>query len=436
MDAGASLTLNSHAIGAPAIMSAVVQDQGAQYGRRALAAAVLAHFTNDGNSIMFTVLIAYYVDMRMSLGYLGAAAAISNLISGLIAERIGFWADRSGRRGRLMALGIGLLSAACFTFGLSFLDTAYTSVLVIPGVALLGVGTSFYHPLGGSIIAFAVKGKALSRHMGVNGSFGSIGRAFFPTLIVTLVALLGAPSALFLLCATMAVIGAAIFFLSRGFDGLMVVERQKQPTARTPLGPYRRFIASLAAIFLVNAVFAQGVTTYITAYYEQVYGSADTAGLITSLILITPIVGQPVQGYLAERIGGRRTLQIDVVGSALVFTLFLVSHDAVVQAISLGGLAFFVYTGFPVILAYATLMTPRDSITRVNAIIWGFGSTIGSALGSSVGGTLSQDFGFHASFTISWLFGLAAIAMLPLVPNRIKSGTATVNDGPAPAWPR
>lgn len=391
-------------------------DGTVEVGRRALVAAMLAHFTNDGNSIMFTVLIVYYLSQGISLVYLGAAAALSNLVSGLIAERIGSWADRSGRRGMLMAVGIGLLAIACFVFSLSFYLSGSAAVVLLPGVTLLGIGLAFYHPLGGSIIAFAARGKSFSRQLGINGSFGSIGRAFFPTLIVGAVAVFGEPAGILVLGVMAAAIGMAIYWLSRSFDDFMVRERRKQPATRPSLKPFRRFVLVLTGIFLVNAAFSSGITTYIPSFYEQVYGSASAAGLITSVILLTPIVGQPVLGYIVGRIGGRHALYITVTGSALVFPLFLVTQNIVLQVVSLGLLAFFVYTGLPVIIGYATLMTPRESITRVNAIIWGFGNTIGSAIGSSLGGTLGQLYGFHISFTVCWVIGLLAIAMLPLVP--------------------
>jgi MFS family permease len=146
------------------------------------------------------------------------------------------------------------------------------------------------------------------------------------------------------------------------------------------------------------------------------------AGMITSVILLTPILGQPVQGYIAGRIGNRRALQLTVTASALVFALFLYSKSVILETLSLAVFAFFYYTGFPVILGYATLSTPRESITRVNAIIWGFGSTIGSALGSALGGTLGQTYGFHLSFTVCWGFGLLAIVLLPLVPKTASRG--------------
>jgi MFS family permease len=262
--------------------------------------------------------------------------------------------------------------------------------------------------------------------MGINGSFGSIGRALFPTLIVGLVGIFGAPVGLLALGATIMAIGVIIFWLARSFDRFVIGERQKLAPDRQSLGPYRRFVLALTGVFLVNAIFASGITTYIPTYYEQVYGSAAMAGMITSVVLLTPIFGQPVQGYIAGRIGNRRALQLTVTASALVFALFLYSQNVVIEVLSLAVFAFFYYTGFPVILGYATLATPQESITRVNAIVWGFGSTIGSALGSVLGGTLGQAYGFHLSFAVCWGFGLLAIALLPLVPKMASRGAEAI----------
>ena len=398
-------------------------------GTRALVAATLAHFTNDGTSMMFTVLIVYYLSLPISLAYLGAAAAASNLVSGLMAERIGSWADNSGRRGMFMAAGIGLTGTATLIFAASFYMPQNAATTLLPGVMILGIGLAFYHPLGGSIIAFASEGKSLPRQMGINGSFGSVGRALFPVLIVSMVGLLGATAGLLALGAGVLAAGGAIFWLSAGLDRFMVGERRARPPSRRSLKPYRRFVFALTAVFLVDAIFASGITTYIPSYYEQVYGSAGTAGLITSIILLAPILGQPVQGYIASRLGSRKALQITVTSSAAVFALFLSFHNVVVEVLSLGVFAFFYYTGFPVILGYASLMTPRESITRVNAIVWGFGSTIGTALGSALGGTLGGAYGFHTSFTICWVFGLLAVALLPLVPGKVDQGPATPTVG-------
>jgi len=55
---------------------------------------------------------------------------------------------------------------------------------------LLGTGQAFYHPIGASILSFTY-GKKAPNAMGFNGSFGSLGRALFPSIIVYSILFLG-----------------------------------------------------------------------------------------------------------------------------------------------------------------------------------------------------------------------------------------------------
>jgi|GEM_PF-248651 MFS family permease len=399
------------------------QGERSGVGNRALVAAVLAHFTNDGNSIVFSVLIAYYIKLNISLAFLGSALAFSNLVSGFLSERIGFFADRSGRRGAMMAFGIALMGVAQLVFSASFFLSHDAMALLVPGVLILGIGLSFYHPLGSSIIAFATKGRSFSKQMGINGSFGSMGRAVFPSIVVGLLTFLGETMGTFTFGLILILVGVVIYVLSRSFDSLMVQEGRKPTSEKLSLKPYRRFILVMTSLFMMNAVFSSSITNYILPFYDSVYNSKSLAALIAGIIFLTPVIGQPVQGLVVGRIGGRRALYITITSSVVVFSVFLFSHNIVAQVSSLAALAFFVFTGFPVVIGYSSVVTPKEYITRVNAIIWGLGSTVGSSIGAALGGTLIQFYGYHTAFSIGWLFGMVAIAMLPLLPRKIEGSS-------------
>lgn len=407
-------------------MTSAERGETSGLGSRALVAAILAHFINDGNSIVFSVLITYYIKLDISLAFLGTALAFSNLVSGFLSERIGFLADRSGRRGSMMALGIGLMGIAQIVFSASFFYNQMAPFLLVPGVLVLGIGLAFYHPLGGSIIAFATKGKSFSKHMGINGSFGSLGRAVFPTIVVAFITIFGETIGTFSFGLVLLTFGVLIYFLSRSFDKFMMSESRRPPSNSLSLNKYRRFILVMTSIFLMNAVFSSSITNYILPYYDHVYNSKSLAAIITGIIFLTPVIGQPVQGVVVGKIGGRRALYITITSSVLVFSVFLLTSNVVTQILSLAGLAFFVFTGFPVVIGYASMVTPREYITRVNAIIWGLGSTLGSSIGSAIGGTLIQFYGYHTAFSICWLFGIAAICFLPLLPRRIEGSTVNL----------
>jgi FSR family fosmidomycin resistance protein-like MFS transporter len=394
-----------------------------QERRGTLVAAALAHFLNDGNSVLFTILIIYYRSLGLSLSYLGAAAALYNLISGLVSERVGYWADRTARRGYMMGGGILLLGIAGIVFALSFLYVGYAGALLLPAVALLGLGLSFYHPIGGSIIANAMNGVNAARHMGINGSFGSLGRSLFPILVVLLLGLLGQFGGLLSLGLITLLLAIIIITASREFDRRMVTERSRMSHQAPPLRPFRRFIFLLTLVFLLNAVFSSGITTFIPAYLNQVSGSTRIAGLVTTLIYVTPIVGQVVLGFLTDRVGGRKVLYLTTASSAAVIATFLITGSFAIQVLLLSLFSFFVFSGFPVVLGYASQVVPRQYVGRLNGIVWGLGSTVGGAVGASLAGFLVDGYGFSTAFTVSLLFGVLSVALLPLVPSsRIGEG--------------
>ena len=58
----------------------------------------MGHFSNDGNFLLFPVLITYYsLIPGISLILLGAIAIIYNALSGLLSTPIGRFADRTDR---------------------------------------------------------------------------------------------------------------------------------------------------------------------------------------------------------------------------------------------------------------------------------------------------------------------------------------------------
>ncbi|MEM3637762.1 MAG: hypothetical protein QXE12_03570 [Conexivisphaerales archaeon] len=90
----------------------------------------------------------------------------------------------------------------------------------------------------------------------------------------------------------------------------------------------------------------------------------------------------------------------------------------VAKVVVLALFAFFVYSGFPVVLGYAQQVVPKEVAARLNGIVWGLGNTVGGAIGAALAGQLVDHYGFSFSFFISWLFGMLAIAFLPLVPKK------------------
>jgi len=390
---------------------------GKNFDSRALIAASMAHFINDGNSVTFAILIIYYSSIGLSLGLLGAIASFYLLISGVVSERIGYLADTSGRRGLIMSIGIMSLGLSLLLFSLSFYFIHINTFFLILGSLFLGIGLSIYHPLGGSIIAYATQNVNSAKHMGINGSFGSLGRAVFPTIIIYLVTVLGLVKGLLVFSGVTLIFGLIILSMTRGFD-MRMIKHDPIRNSSVSLYPYRHFVIVLTVLFFLTALYTQGVTTFIPKYLETQYNSKQLAGLATSITYATPVAGQIILGTLTDKLGGRRILYLTTVMSVTVFAGFFATYYVVAKVAVLGLFAFFVYSGFPVVLGYAQQVVPREVAARLNGIVWGLGNTLGGALGAAFAGLMVDRYGFTFSFFVSWLFGLLAIAFLPIIPRK------------------
>ena len=133
----------------------------------------IAHFSNDGNLLIFPILIDYYRSFNVSFIILGFGAVIYNLVSGFFSIVVGKVADTVNRDAILIFLGILIQGISISIFSLAFVMGSLVNILVISGTALFGLGQSFYHPLGGSVLNNSFSGKPYGTALGINSSTGS-----------------------------------------------------------------------------------------------------------------------------------------------------------------------------------------------------------------------------------------------------------------------
>ena len=390
---------------------------------RALAFTSLGHFSNDFTTLLFSVLIIYYnKDFGLGLALLGAIAIGYNVISGFLSTQIGRFADRTRMHRTLMAAGIVVLGVSMMLFAVSFASGSYVIPAMIAAVILLGVGEAFYHPLGASVLNRIYSGKSASA-LGINGSFGSVGRSLLPIVLIPLILAVGETYALLILGAYAILAGAAIF-LGLGFMKDGEVHRadtaRKAANNKEALRRYRPVLLALVAMVFVRAMFLLGTTTYISEYLLNQTGSEIMVGYVLTISFVTAIIGQPIFGKLTDMYGGRATIGITTVFSALIFFLFMLSgSDVALIAATYAIFVFLSFTGFPVLLGYVNQIVPRDVTTTAHGMVWGIGNTIGGAAGIAVM-SLLLFLGLSLTSTM-WamlVFGVASIFFLPFIPGR------------------
>lgn len=407
---------------------------------RALSFTSLAHFANDGTSLLYPILITFYLDLPgIKLAYLGSIVIVYNLISGALSTPIGRYADRTGRYGVLLSVGITLLGITSIILAMPFLYPADILPFLLLGAVFMGAGQAFYHPLGATILRNSY-GNNAPKAMGVNGSFGSLGRAIMPTTVGFIMLLIGEVPGL-LIYSAYSFISAFILYL-----GLREVRVRKSEPGVTPAKKARKapvklrgsvfmpFLYLLTVTVFVRSLFLVGTSTFIPAYLATEYNSKAIALTILLISYLLPVFGQPFFGILTTKKGGKFTVIITNVLSVAFFGFFLISGTNVIFTIlSFGFFAFCAYSGFPVLLGYVGQVVPREALGRSNSIVWGVGQTIGGAVGAAVVSVFTLLVPVGTAIHYMFIFAIIALAFLPFLPSKKKVDDGNTNTSPSQA---
>ena len=387
----------------------------------------VAHFVNDGTLYIFITLNPKLLPSEFFL--IGMLGAIQNFFSVAISPFIGRKADSAKNYGKLLSLGLVLIGVGVVGYSTSIFFVSGFSLFLylVPFAIIAGIGSSFYHPLGATIISEKWRGPSLGRAMGINGAAGSSGRALYPLFVVSLVVSFEIPSVTVL--AVVAFASAALVLsiphnVSIRKDQSVIAEGRVNKTdavAKVPMALILPKIRGLTIIAFTRGLFSAGIVYFIPSYLTSVrhlqFGLQ--LGIVFSFMLGMSILGQPVFGYIADRFGRRLALGIAIVGSSAMILLFLNIGNLFIASIFLGLFGFFGLTGFPLLLPLATTILPEETQTIGGSIVWGVGNVGGGAAGPFIIGLLAEPVllgSLTNGFYVVVVIGIAALVILPFVP--------------------
>jgi MFS family permease len=399
--------------------------------RKSLIFTSLGHFANDGNFLLFPTLIAYYkVIPHVSIAFLGVMAIIYNLLSGLLGPSIGKLADRIDRDGLLIFAGIFLEALSAILFGFVFLYEAYATYIILVASVILGAGQAFYHPIGATILAFTYGKQESSSAMGINGSFGSLGRALIPSLLVYSMLFFGHFGGLIVI-SIYTLIAAFIIFTGLNFfkrTKYIKIDREKHrkntvedKASRAEYAKYSKFLYILTAIVFIRAFFLIGTVTFTPDYFDDVFHSKIIMGDIVTISFLGAVFGQPYFGTVVKKHGGKFTIAVTTVASTLFFGLLLLTDNVYLVTVIYLLYAIFAFTSFPVLLGYVAQTIPQKFSTRSNALVWSFGNIVGGAVGIAIVTLLLYvNISLYTSLVVMLVFSIISIIMLPMLPSKQK----------------
>jgi MFS transporter, FSR family, fosmidomycin resistance protein len=394
---------------------------------RALLFTSVGHFVNDG-SVFFVPLI---VDLLLALKGITSLEvfvllSVFYFVSTVASVAVGKLADKTGKPAGLMALGIACLGLGLIGFYLIILYSSGDEFFVFALLCdfVMGVGSSFYHPLGGSILQSTFGHGTSGRALGLNGSMGSVGRALYPSLFYVAAAVFNKPGSLGFF--GLVGLGAALLI----WTGIGQAEVSR-PTGKADGPSVRRSLTKpmvvLLGVSFVRSAALFGITAYIPIFLstQRNLGTSPLLGLSLTAFYASAILGQPLFGLLVERFDHRSVLAISALGAAMSIVGYVNSGG--VEGIALLSLfGFFTYTGFPLLLSLAADYAAVDASALGNSLVWGLGASGGNSVGPLLVYALAlNDYSkLGASFEI-----MAALAVVSAI------GALLIPKPPAKAGP-
>jgi FSR family fosmidomycin resistance protein-like MFS transporter len=369
----------------------------------------ISHFVNDGNGvvlpIVYTFLLSSLGISTLLVGFLGGTYWA---VGALSAPLVGRLTDQYRKPNRLIGLGILLWGLSLMVLSVAVESGSLVAIFIC--VALAGFSSAFYHPLGAVSLTQAFTNRAGSV-MGLNGALGSIGRALYPTLTMFLFTNLafGRPSMLspLLILGGVSILTAMPLF---GRETAKLAPMESKTVLAAKVWPTIILIALIS--FLWN-MFAMSTAQFLPTLLVDVYHvtfSVDL-GLVLTASMMGAVLGQPILGFLSDRLGRRFIFGCASFGGAFFFLLFLL-WPSVIWLILAG---FFIYSMFPVVLTLVGDMVPPHAAGFANALVWGIGTSGGAAVGPVLIGFLAGIVGLSQAMIILTCLGLASVLAVPFI---------------------
>ena len=354
-----------------------------------LAAISFCHLLND---MMQSLLPALYPMLkgsyRLSFTQIGLLTFTFQFTASLLQPAVGAFADRSPRPYSL-AIGMGFTLA-----GLVLLAYADSYALLLVAAALIGTGSSVFHPESSRVARMASGGRhGLAQSVfQVGGSFGS---AAGPLLAAFIVLPHGQTSVAWFSAA--ALLGMLVLFNVGHWYRQHGITRLAGAATRLARRRRRHVAAALAvllALVFSKYVYLASITSYYTFYLiEHFQVSVRSSQLHLFVFLASVAVGGLIGGPLGDRLGSKYIIWTSIVG-VLPFTLLLPHANLFWTGVLSVPIGLILASAFPAIVVYAQELLPGRTGMVAGlffGLAFGMGSVGAAALGR-LADHLSIDF--------------------------------------------
>ena len=366
---------------------------------RILVALSICHCLNDTlQSVISAVYPLFKEDLGLSFAQIGlitlvyqSAASVCQPLTGLFFDKWpSAWSLPTGMSFTL----VGLLSLAF----------ANTLPLVLCSVALVGIGSSVFHPEASRLTSLASGGKrGLAQSLFQVG--GNLGGSLGPLLAAVFVAPYGRRHiALFTILAFTAIM--VMIPVGHWYKSFLIRLRKAEgETLKTsvsrplPMGKTVFSIAILLILIFSKYIYMASLNSYYTFYLIHKFGvSVQASQLYLFVFLIATAIGTLLGGPIGDRVGRKYVIWASILGAA-PFTLIMPHVENLYLTTVLSfcvGLT--LSSAFPAILVYAQELLPYK-LGLISGLFFGFAFGV-AGIASAVLGNMADRYGIEAVYNV------------------------------------
>ncbi len=359
----------------------LTQSTAARTALPILTALSVSHCLND---LLQSLLPAIYPnlkqDLSLSFAEIGLITLVFQVTASLLQPAVGMITDK---RPQPFSLAVGM---ACSLAGLLLLSRAHAYGIVLIAAAIIGTGSSIFHPESSRVARAASGGR-----FGFAQSFfqvgGNTGQAIGPLLAALIIAPNGQGAVAWFVIVPLVGI-ARLIWVGRWYADHLG-ERRKAAAAPAPLtrNQWIAILILLVLVFSKNFYMASLQSFYTFYLIERFHLTIQDSQLYLFVFMFAIAAGTFFGGPIGDRFGRVAVIWVSIVG-VLPFSLAPPFVGLFWTVVLTGIIGFVMASSFPAILVYAQELAPVR-VGMIAGLFFGFAFGTGG-LGAALLGVLAD----------------------------------------------
>lgn len=373
-----------------------------------LVALGMVHFINDLIQSLVPAIYPIIKDAyRLDFGQIGLITFVFQMTASVFQPLVGAYTDKKPQPYSLV-VGMG------FTLvGLVILSQAGSYAMLLVGAALVGTGSSIFHPEATRMAAVASGGRhGLAQSLFQIGGQG--GAAAGPLIAALVVVPYGQASlAWFTLASLIAIV--VMVKIGQWYAGQLAALAERAKSRANAVTRHGAASVVVPVIILIVVMFsknayAASLQSFFTFYLiDRFQVSVQTSQMLLFLFLVSAPLGIMIGGPLGDKIGRRRIILFSIVGAA-PFALMLPYANLFWTAVLAFTIGTIIASAFSAILVYAIELLP-GRVGMIGGLFYGLTFGLG-AIGAALLGELADRTSIETVYLVCSFLPLVGLLAL------------------------